>query len=242
MQLTALLLASILLPAAYAAAAPAAGKTVAVELGKQFRLKKGEIARIAGTKASLRIERFINSPCPKGAQCIWSGQSVVLELSIDGKVVRDPGKDSPYDITPKDSDYVTYADIVIDDAERACARPENDNSGECLRGLSRRRKDPGLCRKISNARTRGFCLEDMAEERRQDDLCLEVASPTQHCLYVKAKKTGNLAACDDIVTRAASVRCIKELSKEGGGGPGSCADLPPEPAKRCREMAAGPNN
>lgn len=223
-------------------AAGAAAKTVPAELGKEFRLKKGEVAALAGTKATVRIVKFINSPCPKGAYCVWSGQAVYTELTVDGKVYDLKSKDWPYEVLVKDSDYTTWALLLVDEPEAACHRPKAGHLGECLRGLARRRSDPALCRKIDEGRTRGFCLEDLAETLQKDDLCEGVANPTQHCLYVKAKKTGDLAACTGIVTRAASVRCFKELSTEGGGGPKSCSALPAALVKECLESALGPNN
>ena len=200
------------------------------------------MARIGKSRAFLRITKFINSPCPKGAQCIWSGQAVMTELTVDGKIVPSGAKDSPYDITGKDSDYTTYAIFIVDEPEAACSRPAMGPKGECLRSLARRRSDFALCRKITDERTRGFCLEDLAEEIQKDELCREVVSPTQHCLYLKSKASGDLAACDNVVTRRARVRCFKELSTEGGGGPRSCSGLAPEVAKRCLEDAQGPAN
>ena len=231
--------AAVLLLSLLAAGASAAPKTIPVELGKAFRLKKGEIAAIEGGRATLRIVKFINSPCPKGARCIWSGQAVITELTVDGKVVP---KDWPYDVATQDSDYKTFAVLLVDEPELACSRPKAGHQGECLRSLARRRSDPALCRKVLDERTRGFCLEDLAEELKQDALCRDVVNPTQHCLYVKAKASGDLAACSGIITRRASVRCFKELSTEGGGGPRSCSSLPPAAAKECRETALGPDN
>lgn len=204
-----LLLLSVLLSASVHA------KPLTVELGKEFRLRKGEVAAIAGTRATVRIVKFINSPCPKGAQCVWSGLAVITELSVDGKVV-DP-KDSPYDVLVKDSDYTTWASLVVDEPEAACRRPKAGHVGECLRNLARRRGEPALCRKIEEERTRGFCLEDLAEELKQDGLCADVANPTQHCLYIKAKKAGDRKLCEGIVTFGARERCLKELP---GGEPG----------------------
>lgn len=203
--MTKLLLLSALL------ASTAFAKPVPVELGKEFRLKKGEVAAIAGTKATLRIVRFINSPCPKGAQCVWSGLAVITELAVDGKVVDPKAKDKPYDVLVKDSDYTTWAVLLVDEPEAACRRPNAGHLGECLRQLARRRSDPALCRKVPDERTRGFCLEDLAEELERDDLCEGVANPTQHCLYVKAKKAGDRTLCEGIVTLSARERCLKEL-------------------------------
>jgi len=193
-------------------ASGAAAKTIPVELGKEFRLRKGEVAAIAGTKATLRIVKFINSPCPKGAYCVWSGQAVYTELTVDGKVFDHKSKVWPYEVLVKDSDYTTWALLIVDDPEAACSRPKAGHKGECLRGLARRRSDAALCRKIEDERTRGFCLEDLAEELQRDDLCEGVENPTQHCLYVKARKAGDRKLCDGIVTTTARERCIKELT------------------------------
>lgn len=112
-----LLLSSLLASSAFAKAIP-------VELGKEFRLRKGEVAAIAGTKATLRIVRFINSPCPEGARCVWSGQAVITELSVDGKVVPENAKTRPYDVLVKDSDYRTWALLVVVEPEAAYRGPK----------------------------------------------------------------------------------------------------------------------
>lgn len=192
-------------------ASTAFAKTVPVELGEEFRLKKGEVAAIAGTKATLRIVRFIDSPCPKGARCVWSGLAVITELTVDGKVIDPKAKDSPYDVLVKDSDYKSWAQLVVDEPEAACRGPKAGHLGECLRSLARRRGEPALCLKIDDERTRGFCLEDLAEELKRDDLCEGVANPAQHCLYIKAKKAGDRRLCEGIVTFGARERCLKEL-------------------------------
>lgn len=193
-------------------ASPGSAKTIPVELGKEFRLTKADVASIEGGRATLRIVKFIYSPCPKGARCVWSGLAVITELSVDGKVVPDSAKDRPYDVTVKDSDYKTWAVLVVDKPEAACFRPNAGHPGECLRSLARRRKDPALCRKIEDERTRGFCLEDLAEELRMDALCAEVAAPSQYCLYLKAKASGDVKACEGIVKFDWRELCVKELS------------------------------
>ncbi|MCR4295143.1 MAG: hypothetical protein NUW21_06385 [Elusimicrobia bacterium] len=149
-----LLLSALLAGTAFA-------KPVPVELGKEFRLRKGEVAAITGTTATLRIVRFINSPCPKGAHCVWSGLAVITELTVDGKVVDPKAKDSPYDVLVKESDYKTYAVLLVDEPEAACSRPKAGHKDECLRSLARRRGEPDLCRKIDDERTRERCLKEL---------------------------------------------------------------------------------
>jgi len=92
--------------------AHAAAKPIPVELGKEFRLKKGEVASLEGGRALLRIVKFINSPCPKGAYCVWSGQAVITELTVGGKVVPPGAKNYPYAILVKESDYKTFAVLL----------------------------------------------------------------------------------------------------------------------------------
>lgn len=137
-------------------------KKVAVELGKPFRLEKAEVAYLPGKRASLRIEKFIDSPCPTGAYCVWSGQAVIPELTVDGKVMRSGAKDAPYDVEVKESDYKTYAVFVVDEPEKACARLEAPKRSECLRSLAVSRGSPRLCRAIKDERARERCLEELS--------------------------------------------------------------------------------
>ncbi len=105
-----------LLFAAAAAQASPAPKTITAELGKEFVLRKGQRADLKGTDASIRITGFINSPCPKGMRCIWSGQKVDLELTVAGATVPLNGF-APYLVSVIRSDYKTRATL------RAVKRP-----------------------------------------------------------------------------------------------------------------------
>ncbi len=221
--------------ACLAAAEPRKAAAIDVPLGKEFRLAAGATARLPGGKAKLRIKRFVNSPCPKGAQCVWSGQDVIFELTVDGKAVRLEKNDSPYEVTLKESDYRTFAVFIVDEPELACGRLEPPSGAECLRSLAVRRNSPALCRSIEDPRTRGLCLEDLAENLTKPELCREVSDPSQYCLYARSKTEGNLAACDGIVQFRWRVRCFKELNASGR----SCSALNPQLAKRCREYVAG---
>jgi len=112
----ALLAAAFLLGALGSAAAPP--KAIVVELGKEFILRKGERALLKGTDASVRITGFINSPCPKGARCIWSGQKVLLEVAVAGATVPVQGAAAPYLIEVLLSDYKTWAELRASRARR----------------------------------------------------------------------------------------------------------------------------
>lgn len=94
-----------------AAPAFAAPKTIKAELGKAFVLRKNQVAVLKDTDASIRITGFINSPCPKGARCVWSGQAVHLELTVAGSTVALDGN-APYAVEILDSDYKTRAKLL----------------------------------------------------------------------------------------------------------------------------------
>ena len=94
---------------------------VMVSLGEEFTLKKGETARVKDLNVFLKVKDFIYSPCPRGAQCLWSGLAVVYELTVDGIVygssLDNPPRDAPYDVLVKKTDYKTYATFVINKPE-----------------------------------------------------------------------------------------------------------------------------
>jgi len=106
---------------------------ITVSLGREFTLKKGEIARVKDLNVFLEVKYFIYSPCPKGAQCFWSGLAVVYELTVDGKVygssLGNPLYEAPYDVIVKKTDYKTYATFVINKPSPA-STPTPPPSGE----------------------------------------------------------------------------------------------------------------
>lgn len=91
-----------------ASAASAAPKTITAELGKAFVLRKNQSARLKGTDASIRLTGFVNSPCPKGVRCVWSGLAVNLELTVSGATVP-LNASAPYLVEVLSSDYKTRA-------------------------------------------------------------------------------------------------------------------------------------
>lgn len=90
---------------------------ITVYLAENFRIEKGETAKLDGANVSLKITGFINSPCPEGTQCIWSGLMVQYELSVDGKAYGNANNlsmtDAPYEVSVVDSNYETYAIMQI---------------------------------------------------------------------------------------------------------------------------------
>lgn len=93
------------------------GKLIA-ELGENFSIYQGETAQLENEKVLLTLTGFINSPCPAGTQCIWSGQQVQYDLDVDGKKYG-IGKNlslenSPYTVTIVKSDYEKSAVMKIE--------------------------------------------------------------------------------------------------------------------------------
>lgn len=89
-----------------------------VELDEEFTLQIGERVKLEGKEVYLKLTGFYNQPCPQGAQCVWSGQAVHYELTVDGKVYKTSltgnlPSDSPYMGIKKKTDYTTYATMTI---------------------------------------------------------------------------------------------------------------------------------
>ncbi len=93
------------------------GKLI-VELGENFSIYQDETSQLKNEKVSLTLTGFINSPCPAGTQCIWSGQQVQYELDVDGEKYG-IGKNlslenSPYTVAIVESDYEKSAVMKIE--------------------------------------------------------------------------------------------------------------------------------
>ncbi len=91
-------------------------KIISTALGQQFNLKKGQIAKIGDTGLEVEITEFYNSPCPEGAQCIWSGVGIALEYRFSGQVQKgiDLVQAFGYQTTIVKTDHETYADLTVE--------------------------------------------------------------------------------------------------------------------------------
>ena len=89
---------------------------ITISLGKEFTLSKNQVAKIADTGLEIKIIQFYNSPCPKGAQCIWSGIGVALEYRLNGEVQTgiDLAQAFGYQAKIVKTDYETYAILIVD--------------------------------------------------------------------------------------------------------------------------------
>lgn len=89
-----------------------------VNLGEEFTLKKDESAHLKNTDVYLTLTSFVNSPCPPGAVCVWSGQAVNYELRVGSKIYEgstiNPISEFSYSVLLRGSDYQTFAVFVIE--------------------------------------------------------------------------------------------------------------------------------
>ncbi len=86
-----------------------------VKAGQAASLRKGALVRVAGSDVLLRLENFVDSPCPEGAWCFWQGQSVETAWHKGGQVrrVSDAGEAFGYRLEIAQTDYKTYANVRV---------------------------------------------------------------------------------------------------------------------------------
>ena len=86
-----------------------------VELGTEFTLHKNESAIVQNIGYKITITNFFNSPCPDGAQCLWSGVGIALKHSLKGEIKEgiDMIEAFGYNTTIIDTDYQTFAKLKI---------------------------------------------------------------------------------------------------------------------------------
>jgi hypothetical protein len=214
-----------------------------VNLGEEFTLRKSETARVKNLNVFIKIIDFTNSPCPAGTQCFWSGQAVNYELKVDGKIYISAGQnpllETPYDITVKDSDYKTYTKLIINSPENTCTNQDMSSGDECFRGLAMRFQNQDFCNKIQSDLTKDSCLEELAELSNNINLCSNISSPSQFCLYNQLIKKNDLSSCDSIIIFHWRVRCYKDIAQTLGKGIEICDILPPEKMETCRQSISG---
>lgn len=96
---------------------------IQAELGQEVSIKLGETVAFKGAPVTLIITGFYNHPCPKGAMCFWSGLDVFYELNVDGRAyIKDSTgvntSDFPYRLTVRESDYQTFAKVVVAEKQK----------------------------------------------------------------------------------------------------------------------------
>ncbi|NQU98442.1 hypothetical protein HQ533_03160 [Candidatus Woesearchaeota archaeon] len=88
-----------------------------VNLNEEFILHLNQTAIIKDVDFEVKILEFYNSPCPRGAKCIWSGLGVELEYTHNGEVKKgmDIGLAFGYKIIIIETDYETFAKMIIEE-------------------------------------------------------------------------------------------------------------------------------
>lgn len=152
-------------------------KEKTVYLGKEFDLRKGEIAYLIGTDASLKITDFQYIPCPTPNLCFWSGRGVIFKFTVNGKTYNltsltspspyDISYEAPYDVFVKATDYSSYARFIIDNTETKCLKLHTDSNGLCWTALAKRFKNPQYCQEIGRIVDKQRCSEEVAEYLEQ---------------------------------------------------------------------------
>lgn len=86
-------------------------------LGQKITLRKGQELHLVNRDVSVKINRFINSPCPKGAMCLKPDGTVSFDVTVNGKLYKNEGRyfnrKSGYFIGDIKSDYKTYVKIEV---------------------------------------------------------------------------------------------------------------------------------
>ena len=98
----------------------AEGEHTVVNIEQEFTLKKNDTAHFG--ENTLTLTDFVYSPCPKDANCFWSGLAVLFELVVDGKKYTTSSygnlpPEAPYRVIIKNSNYKTFATFVIQKLE-----------------------------------------------------------------------------------------------------------------------------
>jgi hypothetical protein len=106
---------SVIVATSSEAVSPSTSDVVTIYLDKPFLLKKNQVAKLTGSDFELEINNFYNSPCPKGAQCIWSGIGVGFEYRNDGQIKKgvNLAQAFGYETTILETDYKTYARLSV---------------------------------------------------------------------------------------------------------------------------------
>lgn len=81
----------------------------------EFILHQNEQAVFKKEELTIRILKFYNSPCPKGANCIWSGVGVELECIHKKDTARgiDLSAAFGYKIKILETDHEKFARLIL---------------------------------------------------------------------------------------------------------------------------------
>ena len=90
-------------------------ETIHASLGEEFILHENQSAIIENNSFEIKINQFYNSPCPKNAECIWSGVGIAFEYTYQGQTEKGINRAQAfgYQTTIIDTDKETYAKLTI---------------------------------------------------------------------------------------------------------------------------------
>jgi hypothetical protein len=94
------------------------GQPSQVSLGEVFTLHANESAIIKDEGLEVRVDSFIYSPCPPGAQCFWSGLGVVMEYKKGNETAKgvNLAEAFGYRTAIIETDYKTFAKLNVSKA------------------------------------------------------------------------------------------------------------------------------
>ena len=94
---------------------------VTASLGQRFTIGETHFTIIEEEGLEVRVLEFINSSCPEGAYCTWTGKRVDIEFTKDNEIVYksfDLEDDFRfvfgYKVTMLKTDYETYVDLKVE--------------------------------------------------------------------------------------------------------------------------------
>lgn len=105
-----------------------------IELGAEFTLRKNESAIVQNVGYKITVTNFFNSPCPEGAQCLWSGVGVGLRHSLKGEIKEGVNLTEAfgYQTTIIETDHETFAKLKINVATNTADRTSCKTDADCV--------------------------------------------------------------------------------------------------------------
>lgn len=102
-----------------------------IALGVGFTLKGDQSAALKDEDFEIKIATYHNSPCPEGANCLWSGVGLSIEYIYKGELGNRLVPQGPvsvevadYQVSVMDTDYETFANLRITKEKAVNPTPE----------------------------------------------------------------------------------------------------------------------
>ena len=207
----------------YSFTAYAVDDDIKVRLGEQFTLKKGLTAHIEDTRVTLTITGF--SYCPPRSSC-WVGNNVWYELRMGDIILQ---RDYPYGVTVGETDYRTFADLIVKDSVSHCRSMKNKMSqNQCWERVAILSEKKTFFDHIDSPGGVASCK--MNEAR-----ALQVNNGSYY-EYVKAVDGSSPDACEKITDAKWARQCYKDIARKTGKGSEICDGLQTESHAVCMNV------